>query len=42
MVGWRYAYASYTEPKEFKRPKGDTQGNPLEFLDMIFGLIKRW
>lgn len=41
MVGWRFGYATYAEPKEFKR-RGNTKGNPLEFLDMIFGLIKRW
>lgn len=45
MVGWRYGYATLVEPKEFKRTpaqRGNTKGNPLEFLDMIFGLIKRW
>jgi len=42
-VGWRYAYARSAAPLEFKRtPGANRQGGPIEFLDLLFGLIQRW
>lgn len=43
LIGWRSALAAAT-PKRDTSPKArkNKQGNPLEFLTLLTGLVKRW
>ncbi|GFR47553.1 hypothetical protein Agub_g9278, partial [Astrephomene gubernaculifera] len=41
LVGWRSALAAVSKPDEPKKRK-DRYGNPLEFLDLLMSLTKRW
>ena len=38
LVGWRYWFASSKDGDV----SGNKRGNPLEFMNLLFGLVKRW
>ena len=38
LIGWRYWFAS----SKSDSGGGNKQGNPLEFMNLLFGLVKRW
>ena len=49
LVGWRSALAAATpeaaaprSPREQLQRRKNKQGNPFEFVSLLFGLVKRW
>ncbi|GIL75317.1 hypothetical protein Vretifemale_5133, partial [Volvox reticuliferus] len=44
LVGWRSALAAVTKPEEpaSLKTRKDKKGNPLEFLELLMSLTKRW
>jgi hypothetical protein len=38
LIGWRYWFAN----SKSDSGRGNKQGNPLEFMNLLFGLVKRW
>ena len=38
LVGWRYWFSSSKDGDS----RGNKRGNPLEFMNLLFGLVKRW
>jgi hypothetical protein len=49
LIGWRAGLAAASEeeveastPREKLQRRRDKQGNPFEFLSLLFSLVKRW
>lgn len=42
LVGWRYWFAEQKAVANGTMVGGNKRGNPLEFMNLLFGLVKRW
>ena len=42
LVGWRYWFAEQKAIANGTMVGGNKRGNPLEFMNLLFGLVKRW
>lgn len=42
LIGWRYWFANQKAQANGTMVGGNKRGNPLEFMQLLFGLVKRW